>query len=635
MCAILNRVLLVLALMCGAENALAWIYPEHRRIALLGIQKLTPEQRAILDKLWLDARVGNEDRLTTLVIDPSQSIRPAQLDFAAWAAIAGDHSCSPEAMLNTVLKTAWILRVADIAAQLEINIEKSKNRSQHINAIRDSDIRLQRADPEYATRAGSNNVHFLLARPDVSTTLTQYLAACLLEGAELNALGAYSWFHASAMAKTARYAAGNLSPEEKSALILAALADEAFALHFLEDVYASGHTAGTWGVASVRKGTHDYYNENGMEVVTWDGKRVIMLGDAFIRPEDADLAAAAVQLSLSQIIQAANGQWTMTYTDAIASANRPDSLNVCVTNFMPNRHSSQVESTSSLGNFSFLLEVLGKTPVPGLANGIGQIPRFRSELGVFYGISSALNGATTYGGFGQDQTKVGGIAGIEANVRVGLGLDGVLNQSGDGLAFLQFGFRQDASSTNQFSDTYSTIPAGAITAAIPGRSALNLRIRLPFWLIPGDLIFAAPILLFSPGTYAKMAVTAANGGAIPWQTGIATPIGRFQFVLGREVGISMYGTNQSKPDALLIPNPGLAPYLINFGSTKFDFPILEYSPVRTFSMNQSSSLIIQFCAGFDVPNDVSVLLPTGDPAPPLKTVWYGGIRLIFDWRKYL
>jgi len=191
----------MLILISGTANTFAWIYPEHRRIALMAIQKLNREQRTILDKLWLEARMGNEDRLTASVIELSQGIHPAQLDYAAWAAIAGDHSCSPEAMLNTVLKTAWILRVADIAAQLQINIEQSKNRSQHINAIRDSDIRLQRADPEYATRAGSNNVHFLLARPDVSTTLNQYLAACLVQGVELNALGAYSWFHASAMAK--------------------------------------------------------------------------------------------------------------------------------------------------------------------------------------------------------------------------------------------------------------------------------------------------------------------------------------------------------------------------------------------------------------------------------------------------
>jgi hypothetical protein len=47
-------------------------------------------------------------------------------------------------------------------------------------------------DPEYATRAGSNTVHFLLARPDVDTDGSEYLNACLKAGAELNAVGAYT-----------------------------------------------------------------------------------------------------------------------------------------------------------------------------------------------------------------------------------------------------------------------------------------------------------------------------------------------------------------------------------------------------------------------------------------------------------
>jgi hypothetical protein len=91
--------------------------------------------------------------------------------------------------------------------------------------------------------------------------------------------------------KASRYTAQNLTDEEKSALILGALADEAFALHFLEDVFASGHTAGTWGNASQRKGTHDYYNEHGLEVVTWNGEIMIITGDAYMRKQDAETAA--------------------------------------------------------------------------------------------------------------------------------------------------------------------------------------------------------------------------------------------------------------------------------------------------------------------------------------------------------
>ena len=41
---------------------------------------------------------------------------------------------------------------------------------------------------------------------------------------------------------------------------------------------------------------------------------------------------------------------------------------------------------------------------------------------------------------------------------------------------------------------------GAITAAIPSRSALTARLRMPFWLIPGDLLLALPLLALEPET---------------------------------------------------------------------------------------------------------------------------------------
>jgi len=620
------RLILISIFVLGiTQQAHAWIYPEHRYIALYAIQKLNGENRAILDRMWADARRGHEGRLTDAVIDAAQGTKPKSLDYASWAAIAGDHSCSPQQMMDNVLNSDWILKVADIAARLDQDIKKANSKSKHINAIRDSDIRLQRADAEYATRAGSNNVHFLLARPHVDTDAPAYKMACLLAGAELNAVGAYSWFHLSAMKKATRYAQEGLTAEQKSAIILAALADEAFALHFLEDAFAAGHTAGTWGVASVRKGTHDYYNERGLEVVTWDGRRTIAKGDAFITPQDAEFAAAAVQLSLEQLIYAANGASSDLLNDNSTILNQPDTLDVCKNNFMPNR-SFEHEG---------LEPILKKTPVPGLATGNGELPRFRSELGMFVGISTGLNLSGISGGFGKDQNGTGAIGGLDANVRVGLGLDGVINQAGDGLVFFQFGIRQDASSSNQFVANDASIPAGAVTAAIPARTAYNFRLRLPFWLIPGDLILAAPILaIVSPKSIAKMAVTAGNGGVIPWQSGIATPIGRFQFVLGREVGISIYGSATPREDALVMATP-TTKVLVQYSSTKFDFPILEYRPFRTFSLNQSSMVLIQLTAGVDIPFSPLVLAPIGEPVPELKSVYHIGLRILFDWRQYL
>jgi hypothetical protein len=110
-------------------------------------------------------------------------------------------------------------------------------------------------------------------------------------------MGVYAWFHLSALQKAGRLANEQLSGEQRRSLSRSALFDEAFALHFLEDVFASGHVAGTWGDAAQRKGTHDFYNQNGLETFTWGGSNtsVVLMGDAHMRPEDAKIAADAVR----------------------------------------------------------------------------------------------------------------------------------------------------------------------------------------------------------------------------------------------------------------------------------------------------------------------------------------------------
>ena len=174
--------IILITLFCNLKQSYAWVYPEHRDIALIAIQNLSPEYRSVLDELWAEARKGYEFRLTEAVIDATQSTNPTQLDYASWPAISGDHSCSAKNMLHNVLNTDWILKVADITAQLKIDISKSKDRVAIINALRASDLKLQSADPEYATRAGSNNVHFLLPLTDPSIKLETYIFRCIAEG---------------------------------------------------------------------------------------------------------------------------------------------------------------------------------------------------------------------------------------------------------------------------------------------------------------------------------------------------------------------------------------------------------------------------------------------------------------------
>ena len=137
---------------------------------MIAIQKLDSNHRAILQRLWVLARKGYEYRLTVPVADVTQNEHPAMLDFAAWPAIAGDHSISAQDMLYNILHTKWILDVAGIAARLKNGLATSANKSERANKMRDVDMRLLHADPGYVTRAGANNVHFMLARPDVNTT---------------------------------------------------------------------------------------------------------------------------------------------------------------------------------------------------------------------------------------------------------------------------------------------------------------------------------------------------------------------------------------------------------------------------------------------------------------------------------
>jgi hypothetical protein len=427
--------------------------------------------------------------------------------------------------------------------------------------------------------------------------------------------------------KASKYYNENLSPEERSALIISALADEAFALHFLQDSFAAGHTAGTWGDASQRKGTHDYYNEKGLEVVTWDGQRMILTGDAFMREQDAKFAAISVQLSIEQLLDAATGMLSFDYlfgNELLEDV--PDSFNVCKNNFMLEREVDQKL-------YEPLADVLIKTPLPGLASGLGEFPRFRAELGMFIGAVSSLRGNTISGGFGTSQDTPGAIGGLDACIRLGLGIEGVLHGGGDGLVFLDLGWRQDGASTMKFGDSPYLVEGGQITSAIPGRDAFNIRFRMPFWLVPFDLLITAPILLIaSPETFSKMAVTAGLGGLIPWQAGIETSIGRFQFILGREIGITLYGSGSNK-DAILVPVDNQTT-LVTFKSTQLDFPIVEYRPFRTFSLDQSSSLVFQLNFGVDIPHSQVTVAPQGLETPDLEPVWFVGLRTAFDWRYY-
>jgi hypothetical protein len=449
-------------------SACAWVFPEHRDIAVLAVQRLDPEQQAALQKLWSEARSGYESRLCEHAADTEQGAKPTCIDYAAWAAIAGDHSCSASDMLNTVLNAPWILGVAGVSAKLKAQLAAAERRDQRVNAVRASDLALQRTDPEYVTRASSNNAHFMLARSDVNMDPKTYAVFALGPKADLNSIATYAWYHLRAIAKAAHLTRGDVPSQGRAQALRAVLADEAFALHFLEDSFAAGHVTGTWGNTAVRLGTHDYYNQHGISAVSWHGEHFVALGDANMRPEDAERAAIAFRDSLAQLLDAFMGKFAVG-ASADVTGIVPEGFDVCHQPHFPAMAGSSADLRS-------LTPVVAQTPVPALAAGLGELPRFRAELGPFIGLSTATRGGVLGGGFGSTQTGVSGTGSLDAAVRLGVGLEGVLNESSDGQAFVEFGIREDAATNG--------------SVRIPGRGALTARFRAPYASSAGRMKFS-------------------------------------------------------------------------------------------------------------------------------------------------
>lgn len=193
-------------------------------------------------------------------------------------------------------------------------------------------------------------------------------------------MGVYAWYHLSALQKASRLAnEPDLSQQQRQEISSAMLADEGFALHFLEDMFASGHVAGTWGEVSQRLGTHNYYNPHGLEVYTWNREDypVVLLGDAHMRQQNLQLAANTISTSIKQVLDFAAGRDTGYPQPYFANASTtPRSFNVCSNDTFP-EHPLGTDYNPPLK------AVLNDTPMPGLGGTeYGTLPRFRSKWGL-------------------------------------------------------------------------------------------------------------------------------------------------------------------------------------------------------------------------------------------------------------
>ena len=619
------------ALALGVSPAKGWLYSEHRAITARGIEELEPKRQGGVHRLWQEARKGYEKRLCEQPSAGDQGRDPTCIDLAAWPAIAGDHSCSPKTMLEAILESDWILPVAAVASRTSAKILAAKSENQRRNAQANGDLGLERADRDYSTRAGSNNAHFLL--PRTGEDPSEYVLLALGRGAELNAYGLYVLYHTAALHAAGLGQVGeNGGPESRSAAIRRVMALESFALHFLEDAFAAGHIAGSWGNAAERKGTHDYYNEHGIDAETWAHQPMLLFGDGHMRETDLQRAGKAVRDSMGQLAEAADPASDL--HRVLLSVERPPDLiagpfDVCKADRAPDWQAP--ESLKPV-----YAAVLLESPIPFRGPGFASLPRFRAELGPFLGVVSGVSGNGAGGGFSQGTS--GGVQGaLDVGARIGVGLDGLLGDSGDGLMYLSAGVVSQSASTGTCKPDCPSDPIlQQFVPGVPARSGASFRLRIPFWLLPGDLLLATPLLIFTdPKALEKMAITATDGGLIPWQTKLNTPVGKVQFVFGREVGATLFGFG-TKNAFLTVLNTSNGPVVapIALKSIQWEFPFLEIRPFREYGTRYAFSTLIQIGGGFDRPLDPEVVGRPDLGPPPVKTRYFGFLRIFFDGRRY-
>jgi hypothetical protein len=611
-------------------RAHAWILPEHAQITEEATQELGVKERAVLQSLWNEARRASPEHLCEgLGRAPADAEgRVACLGFADLPSVAGDHSCSPRELLFEVSRETWLRDVVEVGNVTERRIRDARSSSTRINAWSRSNLLLEQADVQYAARATSNEGHFVpTAWPGQS--LDDYLGNAVKADVPLNAAALYVVFHLSALRFAAAYVIDGTRRQQWARL---ALFSEVFALHFLEDSFSSGHTVGTWGGPAMMKGTHDAYSIKGLPGRTWSGESYSPHGDAHMTPADLRRTRQAVATSLAEVTRvvtdprmraAASASWLPEHASYLWSFDTCKSTELGFT--VPARTASRFASSAWRRTVR---------PMPGEDH--AHMPRFRAEIGPYFSFGAGADGSAIWGGYFSDDASTRASANVLVFAGLGIGLEGAIGIASDGLIELGVGTKFASS---QYEPGCTDCGAedsdsGSIPTRVPTRSAILFHYRAPFWLIPGDLLLVAPILLAVDfDLYKGMAIIAANGGAFGLQPIILTSIGTFQFMLGRELYVSLFNGD----DGVFAFNGGdpeaASSYsLFEVNSVEIDAPVLTYQPFRSFSNTLTSAVGLQLGGAIDLPSATDAR--TGEDVSP-GVAYSVYLRLVLDSRWYL
>ena len=462
-----------------------------------------------------------------------------------------------------MLRADWLPRISTFSANLKRDLRDAKNIDDKLNVWNDSNVSLLTIDPHYVTRAKNNYAHFPLSALSVSVRETPdaYLTRSTQNDSPINAVQVYTNFHLAAL----RYAELGMARE--------AVLSEAFSLHFLEDLYSAGHYAGTWGSTALRKGTHDYYCEHGLVTQTWGNVRYSGYGDAFSTDEDTRHAAQAVKDSLEQFLAA--------FSKGGSHEASPD---VFVQDICGPVTISGAKPLSELDHAT-IRPILSEIPVPSEGETGISIPRFRNETGPFVSASSGVRFGGSTGGPAQEGDTVNTVRSLELLGRAGLGTNGVLSEQSDGAIFLEFGLVVDGS---QFTNPQIT-----------SRSGQRFGLRAPFWIVPGDLLFLGPILYFAnPVALQNIAISASNGGLLGLEKKVQTPIGTVQLMVGRQIGVNLFGYLWSQAPTVAGSNGTI---IGNYRSVELDFPVIEHTPKRSFETKLAFEYKTQLGYALEIP----------------------------------
>ena len=616
----------------SASPAGAWIWPEHRDIAVTAIQGLSGPDRSTLETLWDEAKGPAPSQLCPAAVDPGAEpvAKPADwpgicVDFASFPALAGDHSCSTASLEAVAAAEAWGRKVVWVAAQTKERLASAANEASRTDIWNFSHLAMQHADPAYLTRAAGNNAHFVIPRAPAERreTLEGYVARALAPETEINATGIYVQYHALALRIAARHRSAPAA--ERPSLARRALLAEGIALHFLEDSFSAGHYAATWGSAPWQKGTHDLYCVIGLTSMTWKGELFESHGDAHMTGRDEKVAAAAVRRSIAEWIGAATGRLEVSAGPLVAEEQALEAFDFCKASHLAPMPLEPAEREAALN-------ILAESPVPSGGPDSIHPPRARADIGLFLGVVSGVAGGVAFGGY--DTTGGERFRGeLEVGGRVGYGVQGVLTTNLDGQLWAQASYVVDPA---QLDLSCPGCPGGErgnkAVPRVPARSGLKLALRMPSYLLPFDLVLLGPVLLLaSPNALQNVVLTATAGGLLTLQRPLSTGIGTFQFMAGREFGLTFWGMGGAD-QFIATPSPGTYE-VVNYKSLELDFPVVEYVPPRAFATVLSLAAEVQL--GFTVEFPQDARLQVGNAPYELGPSWLIYLRLRLDARKYV